>query len=247
MSKAAACRGRWSSPSPLDILGSHGILTAYAYVVSNNRGSELGVLGAGAAVALLVDPLSFIAVIGVFALIVFHLVVGWRLYRGSASLASGPPPVRLLNLSLPGRVDHDSDMEPIPPELFLDGYPPTIQAIGARLRAIVVAAAPDAIERVRVGWRLIGYDVPVGKRTRYFAFVAPELEHVHLGFEYGVWMSDPDSLLQGAHLDLRKVRYVTYRPGEPIPEALLVEYTEEAARLATIPRGALPAPRHAEG
>ena len=44
-------------------------------------GVGLGVVGAGAAVALLVDPLSFIAVIGVFALIVFHLVVGWKVYR----------------------------------------------------------------------------------------------------------------------------------------------------------------------
>ena len=41
----------------------------------------LGVVGAVAAVALLVDPLSFIAVVGVFALIAFHLVVGWRMFR----------------------------------------------------------------------------------------------------------------------------------------------------------------------
>ena len=41
----------------------------------------LGVIGAGAAVALLLDPLSFIAVVGFFALIVFHLVVGWKVNR----------------------------------------------------------------------------------------------------------------------------------------------------------------------
>ena len=91
---------------------------------------------------------------------------------------------------------------------------------------------------MRIGWRLIGYDVPDGKRTRYFAFVAPELEHVHLGFEYGVWMADPERLLRGAHLKLRKVRFVTYEPGDPIPEAALVEYTREAASLATMSRGA---------
>jgi hypothetical protein len=105
-------------------------------------------------------------------------------------------------------------MEPIPPELFLDGYPPDIQAAADRLRAVVKEAVPDAIERVRTGWRLIGYEVPVGKRTRYFAFVAPEVEHVHLGFEYGIWMHDPDNLLRGAHLNLRKVRFVTYEPGD---------------------------------
>jgi hypothetical protein len=41
----------------------------------------LGVVGGGAAVALLVDPPSFIAVVGIFALIAFHLIVGWKTFR----------------------------------------------------------------------------------------------------------------------------------------------------------------------
>jgi hypothetical protein len=40
----------------------------------------LGVIGAMAASVLLVDPLSPSAFIGVLSLIVFHLVLGWRLY-----------------------------------------------------------------------------------------------------------------------------------------------------------------------
>ena len=127
-------------------------------------------------------------------------------------------------------------MEPIPPELFLEGYSPGIRRAAERLRAVVKQAVPDAIERVRLGWRLIGYDVPFGRRVRYFAFVWPETEHAHLGFEYGIWMADPDNLLRGAHLNLRKVRFVTYAPGEPIPEAALVEYTRDAARLAMMSR-----------
>ena len=99
---------------------------------------------------------------------------------------------------------------------------------------MVREAVPDAVERVRTGWRLIGYDVPAGRRIRYFAFVAPEPEHVHLGFEYGTWMADPDGVLQGAHLDLRKVRFVTYRPGDTIPTGTLVRYTQEAAELAAV-------------
>ena len=130
--------------------------------------------------------------------------------------------------------------EPIPPELFLSGYSAEIQDIAERLRAVVHEAVPEAIERVRTGWRLIGYDIPVGRRKRYFAFVAPEPEHVHLGFEYGVWMSDPDRILQGAHLDLRKVRFVTYEPGKSIPTDALVRYAAEAAALAGMgPPGAL--------
>lgn len=125
-------------------------------------------------------------------------------------------------------------LEPIPPELFLSGYPAEIRAMAERLRSLVHEAVPEAIERVRTGWRLIGYDVPVDRRTRYFAFVAPEPKHVHLGFEYGIWMADPEELLRGAHLNLRKVRYVTYEPGDSIPTKALVRYAREAAALAAM-------------
>lgn len=124
--------------------------------------------------------------------------------------------------------------DPIPPDLFLSGYAPEIRDLAERLRDVVREAVPDAIERVRAGWRLLGYDIPLVRRTRYFAFVAPEPEHVHLGFEYGIWMADPDRILRGAHLDLKKVRYVTYEPGDPIPTATLVRFTREAADLAEI-------------
>jgi hypothetical protein len=127
-------------------------------------------------------------------------------------------------------------VEPIPTELFLAGFPPGIRSIAERLCDVVVRGVPDATERVRTGWRLIGFDVPLGRRSRYFAFVAPEVEHVHLGFEYGAWMDDPHHLLRGAHLDLRKVRFVTYEPGDRIPERDLVEYTRAAAQLAVMSR-----------
>src|SRR5688572_9800161 len=118
----------------------------------------------------------------------------------------------------------------------MERYSPGIRRAVERLRRVVKKAVPDAIERVRPGWGLIGYDIPMGKRTRYFAFVWPEPEHAHLGFEYGIWMDDPENILQGAHIKLRKVRFVTYEPGEAIPEADLVTYTRHAAQLATMSR-----------
>lgn len=51
----------------------------------------LGLAGVVAACVLLVDPASSIAVVGIFALIVFHLVLGWKVYSLSRS------PVRNLN------------------------------------------------------------------------------------------------------------------------------------------------------
>jgi hypothetical protein len=50
----------------------------------------LGIVGVGTAVALLIDPLSFIAVAGVFALIVFHLAVGWKVHGLSRAPAKPP-------------------------------------------------------------------------------------------------------------------------------------------------------------
>jgi len=44
----------------------------------------LGLVGAGAASALLVD-VSAIGAVGVFALIVFHLVLGWKVHRRSSA------------------------------------------------------------------------------------------------------------------------------------------------------------------
>lgn len=69
-------------------------------------------------------------------------------------------------------------MDPIPVELFLLGYPRE-QAV--RLRALLKLVVPDATERVRLGWRLIGYDIPMDRKMRYFAWIALEPKHVHLG------------------------------------------------------------------
>jgi len=120
--------------------------------------------------------------------------------------------------------------------LYLAGYPDPIAEIAHRLRAVVWRATPSAVERIRSGWALIGYHLPMGRRTRYFAFIAPERKHVHLGFEYGVWMDDPEGILEGAHLKLRKVRFVTFTPDETLPEDSLVALTREAARVAALSR-----------
>jgi hypothetical protein len=119
---------------------------------------------------------------------------------------------------------------------FLAGYPERIVAIGQQLRRLVLQTAPGAQERLRSGWALIGYDIPLGKKTRYFAWIAPERRHIHLGFEYGAWMSDPDRVLEGAHLKLRKVRYLTFEPGEKLDVRSLRALVREGIRSAALPR-----------
>jgi hypothetical protein len=127
-------------------------------------------------------------------------------------------------------------MDPIPPEALLAGYPEPMRRIAEALRSIVRRAVPEAAEAVRLGWRLIGYDVPAGRRRAvYFCWVAPEPDHVHLGFQYGIFMVDRDRVLLGAGVT-RQVRWVTLRESDAIPETQLEELVRESARVARMPR-----------
>jgi hypothetical protein len=127
-------------------------------------------------------------------------------------------------------------METPPPEALLCAYPDATAAIGEQLRAVVRLAVPAAREQVRMGWRLIGYDIPVGRGTRYFAYISPEPIHIHLGFEHGALMHDPGAVLEGAHLRLRRVRFLTFTPGSEVITEALVPLVREAARVAALGR-----------
>jgi hypothetical protein len=132
-------------------------------------------------------------------------------------------------------VGHHQHVDPIPPEALLDDFPPPMRAIADELRRIVLATFPDAVERVRPGWRLIGYDLPGVRRSVYFAYVAPEVEHVHLGFEHGWAMDDPHGMLLGAGIT-KQVRWVTFRPGDRIDRVRVEVLLREAAAVATMGR-----------
>jgi hypothetical protein len=44
-------------------------------------GVVLGTAGLAAGIVVLIDPLSLVAALGIFALIAFHLILGWKVYR----------------------------------------------------------------------------------------------------------------------------------------------------------------------
>ena len=123
----------------------------------------------------------------------------------------------------------------IPPAALLADHSPEHRAIANRLRELVLDAVPEAIEGVRPGWGLIGYDVPFGRRTRYFAFIWAEPEHVHLGFEQGVLMADPHGRLEGQGVT-KQVRWLTMRRVADIPPETS-DLIREAVRVATLSRG----------
>lgn len=125
----------------------------------------------------------------------------------------------------------------IPVEAFLESYSPHIRETAERLRTIVKRAVPDAIERVRPHWRLIGYDIPIGRRTRYFAWIGVEPIHVHLGFQNGILMADPERRLEGARLRLKNVRYLTFASVDQVRAEVAHDFVREAIRIARLSRG----------
>jgi hypothetical protein len=96
------------------------------------------------------------------------------------------------------------------------------------------------VERVRPGWHLIGYDAPRHEaegrgKGAYFAYIAPERQHVHLGFEHGYLMHDRDRRLEGEGIT-RQVRWLTFRPGDEPAASIAVPLLREARRVALLSR-----------
>src|SRR5512135_1744353 len=111
-------------------------------------------------------------------------------------------------------------------------------ALAEGLRQVVRRAVPDAVERVRPGWRVIGYDLPVGRRTVYFAWVMPEGAHVHLGFPKGVLLDDPSGVLEGRGIT-KAARWFTLREPADLDDPNLVDFARAAAEVARLGRSEL--------
>ena len=101
---------------------------------------------------------------------------------------------------------------------------------------MVRRALPGVVERVRGGWGIIGYDIPIGpRRTAFVAWIWAEPVHVHLGFVNGALMSDPAGLMDGRGIT-KKARWVTLTPDSMLDEEVLAVLLREAARVARLSR-----------
>jgi hypothetical protein len=128
--------------------------------------------------------------------------------------------------------------DPRPVESLLDDYPDAIRETGLALRSLIFRSVPGTVETIRPGWRWIAYSLPDGRRVRNFAWIGPERMHIHLGFEHGTLLADPDRLLHGVEERLKRFRYFTFEPSIDVDPAVLADYVRRAADLATLPSGA---------
>ena len=96
---------------------------------------------------------------------------------------------------------------------FLREFPEDVRILSERLRILVRQTIPDIVEAVYPGWRVIGYRVPVGKKTHYVGFIAPFPDRSLLGFDNGSLLTDSHGLLKGERL--KQVRYLELGPKWP--------------------------------
>ena len=124
--------------------------------------------------------------------------------------------------------------DPQPVEALLDDFPAAIRETGLALRSLIFRAVPGTVETIRPGWRWVAYSLPDGRRVRNFAWIGPERKHIHLGFEHGTLLADPDRILHGAEERLKKFRYFTFEPSIDVDESILADFIRRAADLATL-------------
>lgn len=104
-------------------------------------------------------------------------------------------------------------------ELFYS-FPEPVPTICWKLRDLVLAEAPSAVEGVRARWKVLGFNL-----DRYFCAIAPQRDHARLLFEYGVELADPEGKLLGSG---SQVRYLSFSSQEAIDEALVRHFLKLA-------------------
>lgn len=109
------------------------------------------------------------------------------------------------------------------PEEFLEKLPESQRKLTEALRKLIFRSAPRVRETVKPGWKILAYHAP-----HYFCFLFPRADQVHLGFEWGERLSDPQKKLQGEG-DYSQVRYLTFRSVQEIVPKELGSMIREAA------------------
>lgn len=110
---------------------------------------------------------------------------------------------------------------------LLEAVPASTQDLALRLRARILALAPDIEEEVYVDWRQVAYTCGAGMKRQFCALHLTD-EHVDLIFQRGSELSDPAGLLEGVG---KKARHVRITTGEGADAPGVVGLVEAAAAL----------------
>lgn len=90
-------------------------------------------------------------------------------------------------------------------ERLLEPHAPEIAATARALRAAIRDAAPEFVEQVDFGNKLIAFGRTMKMRDLTFA-VIPHSAHVNLQLADGVDLPDPDGLIEGTGKRIRHIK-----------------------------------------
>jgi hypothetical protein len=109
-------------------------------------------------------------------------------------------------------------------EEFLATYPPHVQEIALKARALVLDVMPDVLEIVDVPGKLIGYGTENSYRGT-ICVIIPYTNHVNLGFARGTSLADVAGLLEGTG---KRARHVKLKSTEDVVRPALRSLLEAA-------------------
>ena len=90
---------------------------------------------------------------------------------------------------------------------FLSAYDPAVGRLFLAARAVVLEAAPEAMELVYDAYNAVAAAYSFSDRLKEaFCHVAAYPAHVNLGFNRGATLSDPQRLLRGSGARIRHVK-----------------------------------------
>ena len=122
-------------------------------------------------------------------------------------------------------------------ESFLQQIPAEQQEIVLELRNLIAAAAPDAAEVIRWGGLSYFHEGRGGMITAGICQIGIHKDHIRLAFIHGVFLSDPEHLLEG---DRKAKRYIRIPSYDEAPWESLKQMIENSARFdprTMVPKG----------
>jgi hypothetical protein len=120
---------------------------------------------------------------------------------------------------------------------IIEGCDPAIAAIASELKARIAAMHGDHVEIVWPRMRIASYGIGPKKMSEHYAYIAPQTEHVNLGFYHGAVLKDPTGLLEGAgknlrHIKIRSLSEVSKKELGDLLKASLAEIREAVGKKA---------------
>lgn len=102
-----------------------------------------------------------------------------------------------------------------------------MREIACELRQLIADVLPGVTEVAWERQRIIGYGIGVKKMSEQFCYIAPQKNHVNLGFYYGADLDDPSRLLEGTG---KKLRHIKIRSKNEVAKPELLQLLQRASR-----------------